>query len=156
VNAQIEYASKDRDGDEVPEYAQRIQSSKGAKDGLYWESNPDAGEELSPFGPLVADAGAYLEGRQPGDPYKGYYYRILGRQGEHPPGGQYDYVINGNMIAGFALIAFPADYGSSGIMTVMVSHQGKVYEKDLGEDTVAIATGMAAFDPDDTWAEVED
>jgi len=154
VEAQVEFASKDRDGDQVLEYAQRIGSSKGKRDGLYWEVDPKSGEELSPFGPYVAEAQNYLKGRQPGDPYKGYYFKVLTRQGENPPGGRYDFVINGNMIAGFALVAFPADYGSSGIITFAVSHQGKIYEKDLGENTHFAVNGMHEYNPDNTWAEV--
>jgi len=154
VEAQVEFASKDRDGDQVLEFAQRIGSSKGKRDGLYWEVDPKTGEELSPFGPYVAEAKNYLRGRQPGDPYKGYYFKILTRQGEKPPGGRYDYVINGNMIAGFALAAFPADYGSSGIMTFAVSHQGKIYEKDLGKNTHFAVNGMHEYNPDHTWTEV--
>ncbi len=154
VAAQVQYASEDRDGDQVLEYAQRLGSSKGKKDGLYWEIAPNSGEESSPFGPFVADAKNYLEGRKPGDPFMGYYFKILTRQGENSPGGRYDYVINGNMIAGFALVAFPADYGSSGIMTFVVSHQGKVYEKDLGENTRFTVNAMHEYNPDETWAEV--
>lgn len=158
VDAQVEYAIIDRDGDEVLEYAQRLGSSKGKKDGLYWEVNPASGEELSPFGPFVADAGDYidLEGRKPGDPFKGYYYKVLTRQGENSPGGRYDYIINGNMIAGFALIAFPADYGSSGVITFVVSQQGKVYEKDLGEETRFIANALEVYNPDKTWTVVQE
>jgi hypothetical protein len=149
VDAQIEYARADRDGDEVLEYAQRLASTPGQKDGLYWESGPD--EELSPFGPLVQGAERYLETKQPGDPLRGYYFQILTRQGPNPPGGAYDYLINGNMIAGFALVAYPADYGNSGVMTFVVSHRGKLHQKDLGE-----FTGMDSYDSDDTWSEVED
>ncbi len=154
VAAQVEYASEDRDGDEVLEYAQRLGSSKGKRDGLFWKVDPASGEELSPFGPFVANAGDYLEGRKAGDPFKGYYYKVKTRQGENPPGGRYDYIINGNMIAGFALIAFPADYGSSGVMTFIVNQQGKVYEKDLGEETRVIANAMQVYNPDRTWTEV--
>ncbi len=154
VEAQVEYASKDRDGDQVLEYAQRIGSSKGKRDGLFWEVDPKSGEELSPFGPYVAEAQNYLKGRQPGDPYKGYYFKVLTRQGENPPGGRYDFVINGNMIGGFALVAFPADYGSSGIMTFAVSHQGKIYENDLGKNTHFAVNGMHEYNPDNSWAEV--
>ncbi len=154
VAAQAQYASEDRDRDQVLEYAHRLGSSKGKKDGLYWEIAPNSGEESSPFGPFVADAKNYLKGRKPGDPFKGYYFKILTRQGENSPGGRYDYVINGNMIAGFALVAFPADYGSSGIMTFLVSHQGKVHEKDLGENTRFTVNAMHEYNPSETWAEV--
>jgi len=158
-DAQIEYASEDRDGDEVLEYAQRLVSSEGAKDGLYWKVAAGSDEEESPFGPLVADASDYLRGKDASSPYMGYYVRVLTRQGANPPGGAYDYVINGNMIAGFGLIAYPADYGSSGVMTFVVNHQGKIYQKDLGEKTAEIASKIDAYDPDATWTwvqEVED
>ena len=153
VTAQLQYASRDRDGDEVLEYAQRIASTKGKKDGLHWEVQPESAEDLSPFGPLVIEAGDYMDGRKAGDPFKGYYYKVLTRQGSNPPGGKYDYIINGNMIAGFALMAFPADYGASGVMTFLVSHQGKVYEKDLGEKTAGIVKKMKEYNPDKTWTE---
>jgi len=152
MDAQIQYAGADRDGDEVREFAQKILSGDGQKDGLYWEAGD--GEALSPFGPLVAEARDYLEGREVGDPFKGYYYKIITRQGAETPGGRYDYIINGNMIAGFAMIAFPADYGNSGIMTFICNHQGKVYQKDLGEDSDLIASGMVVYNPDSTWSEV--
>ena len=148
VDAQIEYARADRDGDEVREYAQRLASTDGKQDGLYWENGPD--EEESPFGPLVEGAEAYLETLHPGDPLRGYYFKILTRQEKNPPGGAYDYVINDNMIAGFALVAYPADYGNTGIMTFVVNHRGVVRQKDLGP-----FTGMDAYDPDDSWTVVE-
>ena len=154
VDAQVEYASVDRDGDEVLEYAQVIQSQPGNKDGLFWKAGD--GEELSPFGPLVADARAYLDGREISDPLKGYYYKTLARQGVNAPGGRHDYIINGNMIAGFGMIAFPAEHGNSGIMTIMCNHQGKVYEKNFGEDSDLIAAGVDIYDPDAGWTEVEE
>jgi hypothetical protein len=154
--AQDQYASVDRDGDEVREYAQQLGSTPGKRDGLYWEVDPGSGEEISPFGPLVADAREYLEGREPGDPYKGYYFKILRAQGDNAPGGRYDYVINGNMIAGFALVAYPADYGESGIMTFLVSHHGELYDKDLGEDTFIRGAAMERYNPDDSWTKVSD
>ena len=133
--AQREYAGKIRDGSGVRKFAQRIISSAGKQDGLYWDPAIAGGEE-SPFGPRVAEC----SGRA-GDPANlthGYYFRVLTRQGSRVPGGQYNYVINGNMIAGFALVAFPAEYGTSGIMTFLVSHHGKVHQKDLGPRTAAI------------------
>jgi len=154
IDAQIQYSSVDHDGDEVLEYAQLIPSTEGKKDGLFWEAKEN--EELSPFGPLVADAKDYLEGREPGDPFKGYYYKIITRQNSDAPGGRYDYIINGNMIAGFALIAFPADYDNSGIMTFMCSHQGKIYQKNFGEDSDLIAAGVDEYNPDTSWSEVKD
>jgi hypothetical protein len=156
VDAQVQYASADRDGDVVLEYAQKINSSPGQKDGLYWESAAGSADELSPFGPFVAEKAAYLADREPGDPFMGYYYRIVSRQGENAPGGRYDYVINGNMIAGFAMIAWPADYGSSGVMTFIVNQNGTVYQKDLGDATEVGAAAVQAYDPDSTWAEVKE
>ena len=156
VDAQIEYASADRDGDEVLEFAQRLGSAAGKKDGLYWRTSSES-DDASPFGPLLADMDQeYLAQHKGGEPFYGYYYKILTRQGANPPGGRYDYVINGNMIAGFALIAWPSDYGTSGIMTFLVSHQGEVLEKDLGEDTAALAAAIQEYDPDDSWIDSED
>ena len=100
------------------------------------------------------EAGGYLKGHTAGDPYRGYYFRVLTRQGKSAPGGAYNYVINGRMIAGFALVAYPADYGNSGVMTFIVSHNGKVYEKDLGKDSTAIGANMSTFDPGPGWKEV--
>jgi hypothetical protein len=154
VEAQVEYASADRDGDDVLEYAQKINSSTGKKDGLYWPTS--TGEDVSPFGPLAAERAAYLSDREQGDPFMGYYYRIVSRQGEHAPGSRYDYVINGNMIAGFAMIAWPAEYGSSGIMSFIVNQNGRVYQKDLGDATDAGAAAIQDYDPDDTWSLVTD
>jgi len=151
-NAQVQYAQTDRDGDGVREFAQHIASNGAKKDGLYWQAA--IGEEVSPFGPLVADARDYLEDREIGDPFKDYYYKILTRRGAGSPGGRYDYIINGNMIAGFALIAFPADYGNSGIMTFICSHQGKVFQKDLGEEGDLIAGGIVIYNPDASWSGV--
>ena len=142
VAAQNDYASADRDGDEVLEYAQHISSSAGRQDGLYWPTS--AGEAPSPLGPLLAAA---VETHDVGDSYNGYYYRILTEQGANPPGGAYDYVINGNMIAGFALVAWPAEYDQSGIMTFLVNHQGRVFEKDLGPDTAAVVAAIDDLRP---------
>lgn len=153
VEAQVSYASDDRDGDEVLEYAQKVVSASGKRDGLYWVS--DAPGDESPFGPFVAESARYLEDRKGGDPFKGYYFKVLTRQGENAPGGRYDYVINGNMIAGFAMLAYPAEYGNSGIMSFIVNQQGTVYERDLGEETAASAPAIDAYDPAD-WAESAD
>jgi Protein of unknown function (DUF2950) len=156
VDAQVQYASADRDGDRVLEYAQRINSSTGQKDGLYWESAAGSADEASPFGPFAAEKAAYLTDREPGDPFMGYYYRIISRQGENAPGGRYDYVINGNMIAGFAMIAWPADYGNSGVMTFIVNQNGTVYQKDLGEATEVGAAAVQVYDPDGGWSEAKE
>ena len=155
IDAQRAYASRDRDGDGVLQYAQKLASTPGKQDGLYWPADPAKGEEASPFGPLIAEAAPYLEGHKAGDPYRGYRFRILSRQGKHAPGGAYSYVINGRMIAGFALVAFPAEYGKSGVMTFIVSHNGNVYEKDLGKDSAAIGAKMSAFDPGPGWTIVK-
>lgn len=154
VTAQMEYASADRDGDEVLEYAQRLLSESGTQNGLYW---PDAaGDDPSPLDEFVAraDAEGYREHQRLGDPYRGYYFRVLTRQGPTPPGGAYDYVINGNMIAGFAMLAWPAEYGLSGVMSFAVNQQGKVFQKDLGPDTAKLAAAIEAYDPGEGWAEL--
>jgi hypothetical protein len=152
VDAQLLYAGEDHDGDEVLEYAQRFISTPGTQDGLHW---PDpTGADPSPLGPLVASEADYQEHREAGESLHGYYYKILTAQGPSPPGGEYDYVINGNMIAGFAMLAWPADYGSSGIMSFVISHQGKLFQKDLGEATAEVAAAIERYDPDASWAEV--
>jgi hypothetical protein len=153
IDAQRQYAGTDRDGDGVLDFAQRLRSSEGRQDGLYWPPGPDGVK--SPLGPFAAAAEQYLEGRKEGEPFRGYYFRILTEQGANPPGGAYNYVINGNMIAGFALIAWPADYGRSGIMTFECSHHGQVWEKDLGPDTGKIADAITRYDPDRTWQAAE-
>jgi hypothetical protein len=153
IDAQAEYASADRDGDEVLEYAQVLVSSEGNKDGLFWPAAQ--GEKTSPFGPLIADARGYLARSDPGDPFRGYYYKVISRQSANAAGGRYDYIINGNMIAGFGLIAFPADHGNSGVMTFMCNHQGKVFEKDFGPDSDLIAAGIDEYDPDPSWRTTE-
>ncbi len=155
VDAQREYASRDRNGDEVLEFAQRLASSPGTKDGLYWP--PDLDGEISPLGPFVAHAQAQgYFGDRPTDkfnpqPFEGYFFKMLTRQGKHAPGGKYDYVINGHMIGGFAMVAWPAEYGQSGVMTFIVNQQGRVYQKDLGPRTSKIAGKMSMYDPDKSW-----
>ena len=155
VDAQAQYASADRDGDEVLEYAQKVMSTAGKKDGLYWQV-ASADDAVSPFGPFVAELPDYVKERKAGEPYMGYYYRILTRQGESAPGGRYDYIINGNMIAGFAAVAVPAEYAETGVMTFVVSHQGKVYQKDLGDDTTLVAAAIQEYNPDDSWTLVQE
>jgi hypothetical protein len=155
VAAQREYASRDHTGNEVLQYAQKIISSPGLKDGLYWPADLDG--ELSPFGPLAAQAEAAGYGKtwQGSDaapePFHGYCFKILTRQGKHAPGGKYNYVINGNMIGGFALVAWPAEYGNTGVMTFIVNQQGRVWQKDLGAKTGKLAPAMDQYDPDPTW-----
>lgn len=160
VQAQREYASRDRDGDGVLEFAQRIASSPEATDGLYWD--PELNGEESPLGPLVAHAqddgyGSRAFRKRDGlQPFHGYYFRILKGQGKHAPGGRYNYVINGNMIAGFGLIAWPAAYGDSGIMTFIVNQQGVIYQSDLGERTTRKASSVKAYDPAPVWTRAQD
>ena len=150
VQAQNEYAELDPAGLGRGVYAQRIVSHKGKKDGLYW---PTAERQPpSPLGELAAQASAegYKAGKGP-IPYHGYYYRILTRQGAGAPGGAYDYLVKGKMRGGFALLAFPAEYGNSGIMTFMVNHDGTVFEKDLGPNTAKLARKIESFAPDQSW-----
>jgi hypothetical protein len=153
VEAQREYAIKDRVGTGHLEYAQHLLSTSGKHDGLYWPTN--TGEEESPFGPLIARARA--EGyfnkalHDESRPYHGYYYKILKRQGPNAPGGAKDYIVDSHMSGGFAMLAFPARYGDSGVMTFLVNQNGIVYQKDLGPDTATIANNMTQFDPDATW-----
>lgn len=153
VDAQNEYAEKDRTGAGSGVYARRFISSTGKKDGLYW---PSLEGDASPLGELVAQASE--EGYKAGarrTPYHGYYYRILTRQGPNAPGGMLDYVVKGKMIGGFALLAYPAEYGNSGVMTFLVNHSGTVYQKDLGNTTAAQAGLMTWFNPDQTWKKVD-
>jgi Protein of unknown function (DUF2950) len=154
VDAQREYYSRSR-GAGLLEYAQRLDSTKGKRDGLYWETAP--GEKPSPLGPLVVEARAagYTKpeaGKR--RPYHGYLYHMLFAQGPAAPGGAYDYLIKGHMIGGFALVAFPASYAVSGITTFIVNHDGVVYQKDLGPNTAKIANAMKAYNPDETWTKV--
>jgi len=154
LEAQRLYASQDRDGDGVLQYARKLASAPGKRDGLYWPADPSDDGDVSPFGPLIAESSAYLGDRKAGDPYRGYHFRILTRQGKNAAGGEYDYVINGRMIAGFAMVAYPADYGASGVMSFIVNHNGKIFEKDLGERTHEIAPQVTRFDPRAGWKEV--
>lgn len=154
VDAQVEYASTDRDGDAVLEYAQKLASTPGLHDGLYWPVAES--EEPSPFGPFLAAAGVHPESRDPATPYYGYLYRIMHCQGANAPGGEYDYIINGNMIAGFAMVAWPAEYGESGVMTFLVNQSGIVLERDMGPDTDQIGPRMLTYNPDAGWLPAED
>jgi hypothetical protein len=130
-------------------------SNPGKHDGLYWPVAAD--QDASPMGPLVADAVAkgYTVGSGAPTPYNGYFYKMLTRQGPHAPGGAYDYVINGNMVGGFAMTAYPAHYGSSGVTTFIVNQQGIVYQKDLGPNTAALARAMTRYDPDSSWQRLD-
>jgi hypothetical protein len=159
VDAQRQYASKARNDDGILQYAQHFMSRNGRKDGLYWEAAP--GEEMSPLGPLLARAteeGYRYTVREKGekpDPYYGYYFRILKSQGSNAPGGEREYVAGGKMTSGFGLVAYPAQYGVSGIMTFIVNQLGTVYQKDLGPKTEELAKAMTKYDPDNTWKQVE-
>jgi len=145
-DAQIDYASVDRDGDGILEYAQKFVSTDGKHDGLYWDSE---GDVESPLGPLFGDD-------TPEGEWHGYHYRILTAQGVSAPRGAYGYKLGDNMSRGFALVAWPARYGDSGVMSFMVSHDGEVFEKDLGPEGDKIALAITAFDPDSSWQEVDD
>ena len=154
VDAQNEYADKNRTSAGGATYAQRIVSHPRKKDGLYWPTAP--GEEASPLGELVARA--TTEGYATGGdriPFHGYYFMILTRQGSMAAGGEVDYVVRGNMIGGFALVAYPAEYGNSGVMTFVVNYAGTVFQKDLGERTARLAERMTSFNPDQTWKKVD-
>ena len=146
-DAQMDYAEADHDGDGVLEYAQKFMSSDGQYDGLYWPEEPGVPE--SPLGPLFGD-------ELPDGVWHGYRYRILDAQGRSAPGGAYAYKIGDNMIRGFALVAWPAEYGDSGVMSFMISHDGLVFEKDLGADGEKVARTMSRFDPDSSWHEVKE
>ncbi len=154
VDAQNEYAEKDRTGAGVGVYAQHFISEPGKKDGLYWPAAQ--GEEESPLGELFAKA--TRQGYRAGEgrsPYRGYFYKILSKQGPGAVGGTADYVVRGKMIGGFALVAYPAEYRNSGVMTFIVNHAGTVFQKDLGPNTATVAEAMTSFDPGPTWKKVE-
>jgi hypothetical protein len=156
VDAQREYYSRYHDGARMLEYAQQLESTKGKHDGLVWETRP--GERESPLGPLFARAKAvgYLTPARGGPvPYYGYLYRMLFAQGPDAPGGAYDFVVSRHMIGGFALVAYPATYGVSGVMTFIVSHDGVVYQRDLGLRTAQAANAMKTYNPDSMWTQVD-
>lgn len=154
VAAQEEYASQDHDRDGVLEYAQKLVSSDGQQDGLYWPAEEWEGVE-SPAGAGLAEVATITEGTSV-QGYDGYRYHILTKQGPNIAGGEFDYIINGNMIAGFALVAWPTDYGVSGVNTFVVNRSGVVYEADLGEQTATIAGAIETFNPNDDWEIAED
>lgn len=156
VDAQREFAMKDRDKNGLLEYAQKFVSDPGKKNGLYWEAK--AGEPQSPLGPIVIQARSQgYQGKPPTTPtpYHGYYYRILTAQGKDAPGGAYSYIVKGKMIGGFAVVAYPAKYNNSGVMTFIVNHEGKVFQKNLGANTATTAKSMKEYNPDRTWTEVK-
>ena len=152
VDAEREYYMRNPQRSSLLHFAQRLVSAKGEKDGLYW---PTSGEEApSPLGPAFARAqseGYFEKGSAKKEPLRGYIYRLLTAQGPHAEGGAYDYLVGDKMIGGFALIAVPAEYGRSGVMTFIVNHNGVVFSKDLGPDTHRLARAIESFDPDPTW-----
>ncbi len=156
VEAQREYAGADRAGDGVFKFAQKLRSSPGQKDGLYWPDTEN--DDPSPFGPLIAEVHAEGYGGKTAEgqpqPFKGYRFKILTAQGASAPGGAFNYIINGNLIAGFALVAYPAHWGESGVMTFIVNQWGKVYECNLGAQSADLAMAMTEFDPDQDWKEI--
>jgi hypothetical protein len=157
VDAQREYAMEDRDRDGLLEYAQKFVSDPGKRNGLYWEAKP--GERQSPLGPIMARArseGYKGQASTTAPPYHGYYYRILTTQGKNAPGGAYSYLVKGKMIGGFAVVAYPAEYGNSGVMTFVVNHDGNVFQKNLGKNTVATGKSMKEYNVDPTWSEVKE
>jgi hypothetical protein len=149
VDAQHEYATKDCKGGGKVEFAQRLISTEGKRDGLYWEAKE--GEEESPLGPLVAQAAKEGYANPNLQPFHGYYFKILKGQGKHADGGTYNYVVKGKMILGFAIVAYPAEYGNSGVMTFMVNQEGTIYEKNVGKNTKRLAEALKIFNPDKTW-----
>ena len=151
VDAQREYYMRNPQREALLQYAAKFVSTPGKRDGLYWETTAE--EPPSPLGPFVAQARSEGYKRAAGKPtpYHGYYYKILTGQGPNAPDGAYDYVVRGKMIGGFALVAYPAQYGASGITTFIVNHEGVVYQKDLGPNTTALAQSITQFDPDETW-----
>ncbi|WDY55934.1 DUF2950 domain-containing protein [Pseudomonas sp. PSKL.D1] len=146
-DAQMEYAAQDRNGNGALEYAQRIFSTPGTHDGLYWAD--EAGGDISPLGPLFGQD-------KVGDDWYGYHFRILDAQGPSAPGGAYSYLIGNHMSRGFAMVAWPAQYNDSGVMSFMISHDGQVFEKDLGPKGEQVAKGMKRFDPDSSWTVLDD
>jgi len=154
TDAQHEYASRDCGGGGVVEFAQKLISTQGKRDGLYWDVKKS--EEQSPLGPLVARAAKEGYADMNLSPFHGYYFKILKGQGKHAQGGAYDYVVKGKMLLGFALVAYSAEYGNSGVMTFIVNQEGIIYEKNFGQDTKRIAEAMKIFDPDKTWKRVKE
>ena len=146
-DAQMEYAQQDRNGNGMLEYAKQFISSPGAHDGLFWED--EDGNQFSPLGPLMADL-------KPGGGYYGYFYRILHAQGDSARDGAYSYILGDRMRAGFAMIAWPEEYGESGVMSFLVSHAGIVYEQNLGPDSAEIAKAMPSYNPDEGWVPAQE
>jgi hypothetical protein len=157
VDAQREYAATDPDKNGYADYARHFRSTPGKKDGLFWPD--EVGGKLSPLGPLVATASleGYGKGAKAGEkqPFHGYHYRILTSQGKDAPGGAYDYLVGDKLLGGFGVVAYPSNYGASGVVTFVVNHEGVVYEKDLGAQTASIGAAMTRFNPDATWRKAQ-
>jgi len=155
ADGQAEYFSQRRDGASTKQYALKFISDAGKQNGLYWES-PE-GQPQSPLGPLVAFATdeGYSANPNSRAPFHGYNFRMLKKQGSHAPGGAKDYVVNGKMVGGFAFVAYPAEYGNSGVMTFIIDQDGVLLQKDLGKTTPETAAAMSEFDPDDSWSQVD-
>jgi Protein of unknown function (DUF2950) len=155
VDAQREYAALDRNDNGLLEYAQKLISTSGKHDGLYWQTND--GDTPSPLGPLATTARSQgYTGPGATSPYHGYYYKILTSQGKDAPGGAYAYIVKGKMIGGFGLVAWPARWGNSGVMTFICNHEGVVFQKNLGSDTASAAARMTVYNPDSTWTKSSD
>jgi hypothetical protein len=156
ADAQAEYFSQTREGSHVRQYAPKFISDEGKQNGLYWKP-ADENQPESPLGPLAAKASAegYTRNTQAPEPFRGYFYRLLTKQGEGAHGGAKDYIVNGAMTGGFAILAYPAEYGNSGVMSFLISQDGVVFEKNLGENTADVAKAITAFNPDGTWKAVE-
>jgi hypothetical protein len=155
-DAQIEYFSQTHDGSSVYQFAQKFVSDDDKHNGLYWKAADD--QQESPLGPLAAEASAdgYGGGSQPApQPFHGYFYRMITKQGSHAAGGAKNYIVNGNMTGGYAILAYPADYRNSGVMTLIINQDGIVYQKDLGAQSADLAKAITEFNPDDTWKPVE-
>ncbi|MEN6386264.1 MAG: DUF2950 domain-containing protein [Phycisphaerales bacterium] len=156
VDAQMEYAAEPHDNNGLHVYARKFRSDPNKQNGLYWETKE--GQKPSPLGPLVTSAqeqGYFEKSSAEIQPYHGYYYQIITSQGENASGGAYDYIVNGKMIGGFAVVAWPANYGNSGVTTFIVNHDGIVYQKDLGENTESKAMNITVFDPDKSWIKAD-
>ncbi len=155
TDAQAEYFSQPHDGQNTKQYAMKFISDPGKQNGLYWQS-PD-GQPASPLGPLAAYATSEGYNIKPAahTPFHGYYFRLLKGQSQNAPGGARDYIVNGNMTGGFALVAYPAEYGNSGVMTFIINQDGALFQKDLGKTTKETATAMSQFDPDASWTRVD-
>jgi hypothetical protein len=155
ARAQTAYAARLRKDGHPVHYARYVQSTEGQTDGLWWDAATARSEGPSPLAKFTEREREFLSGRQPGDPYRGYYFRILTGQGEHARGGAMSYVVDGELKKGYAMVAWPVDYGASGIMTFLVGRDGRVLQKDLGEETASLVQALAVYDPDATWRRAE-